>query len=136
MAVRLGQQATHRFAVDHSTMRGFQAISSDTSRIHCDEDYAKSRGYDGIIVYGGIMLAQLSHLLGVQLPGTNGTSISWSIKFHNPLYVGEPAELLLEVTHISAATGMVESRFRIMVGEKRVASGTTQSIVPQAEIET
>jgi hypothetical protein len=71
----------------------------------------------------------------MQLPGPNGTSISWSIKYHRPLYVGEPAELLLEVTHVSAATGIVESRFCIMAGEKKVASGTTQSLVPHAEIE-
>jgi acyl dehydratase len=135
MAVRVGQKATRRFVVDHSTMCGFQAISSDASRVHCDEAYARSRGYDGVIVYGGIMLAQLSHLLGVQLPGANGTSIAWSIKYHSPLYVDEPAELLLEVTHVSAATGIVESRFCIMAGEKKVASGTTQSIVPYAEIE-
>ena len=136
MAIRVGSKATRKFVVDDAAMRRFQAMSGDTSRIHCDGAYAKARGYDGVIVYGGIMLAHLSHLLGMKIPGRNGLSVAWSIKFHGPLYVGEAAEIVLEVANVSAATGIVEGRFCIMAGDKKVATGTTQSIVPREEIET
>jgi len=115
-------------------MKWFREVAEDTSRIHCDAAYAKSRGFDGVVVYGGIMLAHLSHLLGVRIPGANGASVAWSIKYHRPLYVDEPAEIVLEVTFVSPGTGIVESRFSITAGEKIVATGTAQSIVPPDEI--
>ncbi len=134
MTIRAGDTASRDFVVDENAMHWFQSVSGDTSRIHCDEAYAKSRGYDGVIAYGGIMLAHLSHLLGMRIPGENGTSISWTIRYHAPLYLGEPARISLEVVNTSPATGVVESKFRIAAGERTIASGTAQSIVPSGEI--
>jgi acyl dehydratase len=130
VAIRIGDRAARKFVIDGATMHWFQEVAEDTSGVHCDRAYAKSRGYADVIAYGGILVAHLSHLLGMKIPGPRGTSIAWSIKFHEPLYVGEQAEIILEVTYLSAATGVVETKFRIMAGQKQVASGTTQSIVP------
>jgi acyl dehydratase len=117
-------------------MRCFEKMSGDSSRVHCDDEFAKTRGYSGVIAYGGLMLAQLSNLLGTKLPGPAATSTAWSIKYHKPLYVSESAEIFIEVTALSAATGVVDSRFRIVAGRKLVATGTAQSIVPTDEIAT
>lgn len=135
MTICVRDIATRRFVIDAATMRWFQEVAQDTSRIHCDRAFAEARGYADVVVYGGILVAHLSHLLGMQIPGPNGTSIAWSIKFHEPLYVGEEAEIRLEVAYLSAATGVVEGKFSIMAGEKKVATGTTQSIVPAEEIQ-
>jgi acyl dehydratase len=134
MSICVGNVATRKFVVDDAAMKWFREVAEDTSRIHCDAAYAKSRGFNGVVVYGGIMLAHLSHLLGMHIPGRNGTSVAWSIKYHGPLYVDEPAEIVLEVTFVSPGTGIVESRFSIAAGEKKVATGTAQSIVPLDEI--
>jgi acyl dehydratase len=116
-------------------MRWFQEVAQDTSRIHCDRAFAQARGYADVVVYGGIMLAHLSHLVGMRIPGPDGTSIGWSVKFHNPLYVDEEAEITLEVVNVSAATGVVEGRFSIMAAQRKVATGTTRSIVPLDQIQ-
>ncbi len=134
MTIRVGDTASRGFVVDEAAMRWFQAVSEDDSRIHCDAEYARNRGYRDVIAYGGIMLAHLSHILGTALPGSNGTSLAWTIKYHKPLYVGEEAEITLEVVNVSPATGVVEGKFRVMAGDKKVASGTTQSIVPPQDI--
>lgn len=134
MTVRVGDTASREFVVDEPAMRWFQSVSGDTSRIHCDPEYARTRGYEGVIAYGGIMLAHLSHLLGMKIPGANGTSIAWSITYRKPLYVGEPARVDIEVTDISEATGVVQCKFRIAAGTKVVANGTTQSIVPPSDL--
>ena len=134
MSIRVGDVARRQFVVDQSTMAWFRQVAQDTSRIHCDADYAKSRGFAGVLVYGGIMLAHLSHLLGTQIPGRNGTSVEWSIKYQEPLYIDEPAEIVLEVTFVSPGTGVVQSRFAVMAGDRTVATGTAQSVVPLDEI--
>jgi 3-hydroxybutyryl-CoA dehydratase len=135
VAIRVGDSASRRFVVDAATMRWFQEVAEDTSRIHCDRAFAQERGFTDVIVYGGILLAHLSHLLGMKIPGANGTSIGWSVKFHQPLYVDEEAEITLKVANVSAATGVVEGKFSIMSGQKKVATGTTQSIVPLDQIQ-
>jgi acyl dehydratase len=134
MSIRVGDVARRQFVVDQSTMAWFREVAQDTSRIHCDADYAKARGFAGILVYGGIVLAHLSHLLGTQIPGRNGTSVEWSIKYHEPLYLDEAAEIVLEVTFVSPGTGVVQSSFAVMAGARKVATGTAQSVVPLDEI--
>lgn len=112
----------------------FQALSGDHSLIHTDAEYARSRGNAGVIAYGGIMLAKLSYVLGQCIPGTLGTSIQWEIAYRSPLYLDEPAEIRLEVVSVSKATGVVGAKFRIVAGERLIATGRTQSVVPSSEI--
>lgn len=134
--VRTGDIAVHDFVVDQNAMKAFQAMSNDMSRIHCDASFARERGFEDVIVYGGIVLAHLSHVLGMQLPGPSGTSTKWTITYHKPLYVGEAATISLEITYVSEATGIVEGKFRVAAGTRVIATGTTQSMVPTEEIES
>lgn len=115
-------------------MVAFQKMSGDTSLIHTDREFARSRGFDDVIAYGGIMLAHLSHVLGMQLPGSAATSLRWTIDYRRPLYVGAEAEIDFEVTGVSSATGVVDGKFRIASGAKLIATGSTQSMVPLDQI--
>ncbi len=129
-----GLTAERAFTIDSAAMAAFARISGDTSAVHTDPAFAESRGFKDVIVYGGLMLAQLSGVLGGMLPGDDGVSTRWSIDFRSPLYVGEPAVLRLEVAHVSGAVGLVDLRFSIRAGERLVASGTAQSLVPPGRI--
>lgn len=132
--IAVGAFVEHAFTVDATAMAAFAALSGDRSAIHTDDDFARSRGYEGVIVYGGLMLAQLSGVLGGKLPGDAGVSARWNIDYRSPLYVGEPAVLRLEVTHVSPAVGLVEGRFTIQAGDRLIASGKTQSLVPPEQL--
>jgi acyl dehydratase len=134
MPIAVGDTAEHRFVIGEAEMKAFAALSSDQSSIHVDDAYARSRGFERAIVYGGLMLAQLSRVLGSKIPGDHGVSTSWTVHYRRPLYVGEPALLRLEVTHTSPATGVIEAKFAILRGDVVLASGSTQSIVPRSEI--
>ncbi len=135
MTVRVGDVATWDFVIREDAMRCFQALSADRSGVHTNETYARTRGYEGVIVYGGLMIAQLSYVLGMKVPGPHALSSHWSIAYRAPLYVDEPATLVLEVIHVSKALGIAEARFRITAGDRLVATGSTQSVLPSEEIE-
>ncbi|MEM9735839.1 MAG: MaoC/PaaZ C-terminal domain-containing protein [Pseudomonadota bacterium] len=124
-----GQTASLDFRVTAAEMALFQELSGDFSRIHTDPAFAEAHGFDAPIVYGGLMLAKLSAMLGEHLPGPRGISVSWSITYRKPLYVGEQAVLSFEIASVSAATALVAGRYRIEVGTRLVAEGRTQSIV-------
>lgn len=132
--IAAGQSAEQAFVIDAGAMAAFAALSGDRSAIHTDPAFARAKGYDDVIVYGGLMLAQLSGALGNLLPGDESVSARWSIDYRKPLYVGEPAVLRLEVAQVSPAVGLVELRFSIRAGERLIASGSAQSLVPPGRI--
>ena len=134
MAIAVGDVAEHSFVVDQEQMTLFQKLSNDRSRIHVDDEYARSRGFERAIVYGGIMLAQLSHVLGSKIPGDLGTSGRWEIDYRAPLYVGEEALIRLEVTYTSKDLGVIEGKFSVKARGSRIATGKMQSFVPASEI--
>lgn len=134
MPIRIGDRAEHRFIVEKEDMAWFQKISADSSLIHTNAEFARSRGFDDVIVYGGLMLAHLSHVLGMQIPGAAGTSLRWTIDYRRPLYVGAEAGIEFEVTGVSPATGVVDGKFRILSAAKLIATGSTQSMVPLDQI--
>ena len=128
--IRKGDTVEHPFTVNDDAMKAFQALSGDMSLIHTDKAFAESRGYKDVIVYGGLMLAHLSHVVGEMSPGKHGASVKWTITYRAPLYIGERACLRFEVMNVSASMGLVQGRFNIMCGDTLIAEGETQSIVP------
>ena len=117
------------FTVTDEDMATFRAFSGDDSLSHTDLAFCQAHGFDDRVVYGGLLLAMLSRLLGTQLPGRYGLSSSWTINFHRPLYVGEAAVLRGEVEQVSDAARMLKIGFRITAGDRLVAEGTALSSV-------
>jgi acyl dehydratase len=115
------------FRISQADMDTFRDLSGDSSRIHLDSAFARSRGFSGPVVYGALIVARLSNLVGMQLPGDLGLATSWMIDFHQPLYVGEDAAMEAELTHVSQATHTVKIKFRVVVGQKLVANGVAGS---------
>ncbi|MDB5438421.1 MAG: hypothetical protein JWM33_848 [Caulobacteraceae bacterium] len=134
--IRVGDRANHAVVVDQAAMEGFRQGSGDVSGVHVDEAFAVSRGYQGVIVHGGILTAQLSHPLGMKPPGADRVSTRWSTDYRQPLHVGQPARIEFEVSHVSPSHGMIEGRFKSLAGDVVVASRATQSLVRTARAPT
>ena len=135
MGISVGARFEHRFVIDDAAMQAFASLSNDRSSIHTNDAFARERGYQSAIVYGGLMLAHLSHVVGTKIPGDLGTSGRWEIDYRRPLYVGEEAVLTMTVDHVSRAMGLIQAKFTIHRGDRLVATGKTQSFVPASEIE-
>ena len=113
------------FEPTEKMMQSFMEISGDMSPVHTDVNYAKSRGFDGVVVYGGILVAQISRMVGMHLPGHDALSRGLNIHYMRPLLVGQQAELEARVAHISEATSSIELKFKITSQGKTLAKGTT-----------
>jgi len=115
------------FQVTKEEMATFAALSDDHSLIHTDEAFAQLHGFRAPIVYGGIILAKLSHCLGTRLPGPTGVSLEWLIRYHSPLYIDEIAHFYAEPRRFSEAVQVLELAFRVTCDDRKIASGTAQS---------
>ena len=105
-------------------MQSFVEISGDVNPMHTDVNFATSRGFDGVLVYGGILIAQISRMVGMHLPGRDALWSSLNIHFARPLLVGQTAELEARVEHISEATSSIELKFKITSQGKTLAKGS------------
>jgi 3-hydroxybutyryl-CoA dehydratase len=126
----LGHAASFGFVIAAEEMEMFAALSGDRNPLHSDADYAQARGFAGPVVYGGLLAAKVSRLVGMELPTQDCIWTHLDIDFRGPLYVGEPATLAAEVVEVSEAVRAARIRFRIeaAAGRRLVARGTAELV--------
>jgi 3-hydroxybutyryl-CoA dehydratase len=123
-----GEAVSFGFVVTAEEMESFAALSGDRNPLHADTDYARTRGFAGPVVYGGLLTAKVSRLVGMELPTRDCVWTHLDIDFRNPLYVGEPATLAAEILDVSEAVHAARLRFRIATGDRLVARGTAELV--------
>lgn len=117
------------FIVTSADMEAFSRLSGDCNPLHMNVNYARQLGFDGPVVFGGLIVARISCLIGMHVPGRGGLWTGLKIDFRNPLYVDEPAEITGEITHLSEATKMLSLKLRILAGERRIATASAETMM-------
>jgi 3-hydroxybutyryl-CoA dehydratase len=115
------------FSISHNDMQAFAELSGDHSRIHHDVEFALKNGFLAPVVYGALIVARLSALVGMRLPGDLGLATEWKINFNNPLYVNDQAVMRGEITHVSEVTHTIKLKFSVFVGDRIIATGLAGS---------
>ena len=124
-----GSRAVVDFAVSASEMQSFAELSGDYNPLHLDEDFARRKGFKGVVVYGGLVVAKVSQLIGMHLPGRDGVWSSIAMQFHHPLFVEEPARVEGVVSFVSSATGMITLQLAVYAKENLVAKGKAEVLL-------
>jgi len=126
-----GMAATVDFVVTSAEMRAFAALSGDYNALHHDASFAREKGFDGIVVYGGLIISKISQLIGMKLPGCNAVWMGLSLRFRKPLYVGQQARLEGTITRLSDATRVVGLRIEVRSEGRLLAEGDVEARVVQ-----
>lgn len=105
-------------------MKGFAEISGDKNPIHTSLSHAIDKGFDGKVVYGGLIVAQISRMIGMDFPGDNSLWNGLKIDFIKPLMIGKEALIEATVTHESEATSSSMIDFMIYSDEEIIAKGS------------
>jgi acyl dehydratase len=124
-----GVEAAIDFSISAEDMRAFAALSGDHNPLHVDGDFARGRGFAGEVVYGGLLVAKVSRLIGMELPGRDSVWAGLSLDFAKPLYVGETAQLRGVVAEVSESTGMVTLKLTIRAGGRTIARGRAEVVL-------
>lgn len=119
------------FCCSEEDLRTFRALSGDDNPLHDDTSFARAHGFRGCVVYGGLIVAQISRLLGTRLPGAGCVWRSLSLRFRNPLYAGDPAVLTARVTHANEELGLMSLALQVTACGRTVAEGeATAQLMP------
>jgi 3-hydroxybutyryl-CoA dehydratase len=124
-----GLRTTVDFHVTAQQMQQFAELSGDFNPLHTDDAFARSKGLEGAVVYGALMVAKVSQLIGMRLPGRDSVWASVSLDFRRPLYVGQAAQVEGVVTEVSESTGMVGLKLTVRAAGKVLAKGTAEVVV-------
>jgi acyl dehydratase len=82
-------------------MQQFREMTGDVNPLHCDETFAKEKGFDGKVAYGMLTASFLSTMAGVYLPGENSLIQSVEVKFVKPVFPGEEITFTGKVSEIN-----------------------------------
>jgi len=96
----VGQGAHAYHDVTDALIQAVAAWSGDHNPAHLQDDYAAKTQFKTRIAHGLIVEGWLSALLGTQLPGLGAVYLSKSIKFHNPMRIGDKIMLWASVREL------------------------------------
>ena len=124
-----GLKVSIDFSVDATQMQRFAELSGDFNPLHTDDAFARAKGFDGRVVYGALLVAKLSQLIGMRLPGRDSVWASLAMDFRRPLYVGEAAQVDGEVVEVSASTGLVALKLSVRAAGRVLAKGSAEVLL-------
>jgi acyl dehydratase len=122
----VGKTVRLPFTVTRADMDAFARLSGDVNPLHRDAAIARHAGFEGPVVYGAMIVAKVSWLLGMHLPGTGGVWTGIRMDFRNPLYADQPAEISAEIADRSESTRMLTIKIVVEAGGRRIASGAAE----------
>jgi len=117
------------FVVDAADMKAFADLSGDRNPLHTDAVFAKSKGFGGPVVYGGLIVAQVSRLIGMHLPGRDATWTRLKIDFRSPLMVGQEGLLEGRVLSVSDAVRMLKLALKVSANGTVIAKASAEILV-------
>ena len=108
---RLNDRHVSRIVVGERNTRAFAELSGDQNPIHVDDDSARRFGFPRRVAYAGVLLAEISRIIGTRLPGPGALCLSYQFDFKAPVFVGEAVVFESVVAHVSPAAGAVLVKF-------------------------
>jgi len=104
---KIGSVYHTRLDVDSTLVHKFAEVSGDVNPIHMDVEDAKAYGYPRQVAHGALMLAALSKMIGMQIPGPGAIWMNQSIEWTSPVFVGDQIEITAKIAAISEGAGIL-----------------------------
>lgn len=122
-----GDKFEESFVISTELHGGFIDLFSDKNPMHTDIAFAKSKGFNSVIMHGNILGGFLSYFVGECLPNKNIIILSQNMNFHNPFFIGDELTLnaIIREVHNSVGISEIKYRFRNQLGVI-ISKGTLQ----------
>lgn len=123
--IKLGMTEEFKVKITQEMQNDFRENSGDINPMHCDEAFAKEKGFEKTLVFGMLTASFFSTLVGVYLPGKNCLFQECKeIRFHSPVFVGDELTVKGEVIEIDERFKRITIKAIIRNQEqKKVCSG-------------
>jgi len=111
MIFKLDDTFDRSFIVSSETYTGFIKLFKDENPLHTDEQFAKSKGFNGRVMHGNILHGFISYFIGECLPVKNVIIHSQEIEFKNAVYLNDELQFKAVITGIYESVNTVEFKY-------------------------
>jgi 3-hydroxybutyryl-CoA dehydratase len=127
--IKIGDKATIEKIFTSKDVEIFADVTTDKNPIHLDEEFAKNSLFKQRIVHGMLTSSLISAVLGTKLPGENTLYLSQTLKFLNPVYLGDSCVAEVEVMSKRADKKMLTLKTTITTNNGEVEVVVGEAIV-------
>ena len=110
--IDIGLTKEFQITITESMVNNFANISGDFNPIHIDEEYAKSTIFQKRIIHG-MLLAFLSRMQGMYLPGKHALYFSQNLEFRSPCFINDKIKISSIVIDKSESTKILKIESKI-----------------------
>ncbi len=133
--IHIGDTASISHTLTLQDVQLFAAVSGEISPTHLDSELDKQLGPGDLSAHSMWLGAQVSGLLGNQLPGPGTVYAGQDLEFHAPVTIGEQITLSITVREKHAETRRVTFDCRCVNARgETVMTGTARVIAPKVRI--
>ena len=131
--LEIGQSASYSKSFTAEDVADFARVSGDDNPLHLNPEFAASTRFETPIIHGMLTTSLWSTIVGTLLPGPGCAYMSQSLKFYQPVRVGEKVEAKLTITEIDHIKQRVQLKSEAWVGDTLVAEGESMTWVPRRD---
>ena len=96
----IGDKAQFSKTISETDVYSFAGICGDFNPVHVNELEANKSIFGKRIVHGSLGAAFISTVLGMYLPGPGTIYLSQTLRFQNPIYIGDTITAIVEVEEL------------------------------------
>jgi len=122
-----GTEYKEEFIVSEEVYKGFISVFKDMNPLHTNGDFAKDKGFQGVVMHGNILNGFVSFFIGEKLPTKDVIIHKQEIKYKSPVYLNDKLSFVAKVNEVFDSVQAVEFKFSFS-NEKgiKVAVGKVQ----------
>ena len=98
--LEVGMRASMVRTVSDEDLVRFSEVTGDTNPVHLDEEWAQASRFKGRIAHGMLTAGYVSAVLGKELPGPGAVYMEQTLRFTEPVRIGDTVTAEVEVIHI------------------------------------
>lgn len=107
MEIRKDDQYSKSFIVTEKMISGFAEYTGDKNPVHLDEEFAKKTRFKKRIAHGFLVGSFISSVIGNNFPGNGSIYLSQTMKFKNPVFIGDLIYVILTIEEITDRNGLI-----------------------------
>jgi acyl dehydratase len=105
--LEVGKEFSFEVVLTESDVDRFAMLSGDLNALHLDSGFARSRGFERRVVHGAYLVALISRLIGMHLPGPDSLVHLIQVRFGHPAYTGNRIQVKGVVDQVSHAVSAI-----------------------------
>jgi len=126
--ISAGRADSMDYCIETGVYEHFLAAFGDESPVHVDDQFARSRGFDGRVMHGALLNGFISHFVGMVFPGRDSLLLAVDLRYASPCYLGD-------VIHLeSVVTQKMDSR-RVVVLDVTLTNTTRNCAAARGRIQ-